>query len=70
MRESAQAKAQRYLCEHRLRILAADEGAGTFSGECRGNGRIYIVSHDENGWGPAPVPAGQRTAATSFAPRL
>jgi hypothetical protein len=51
MRESARAKSLRYLAEGRLRILDCHEDEGRLSAEARGNGCIYIVSHDpETGW--------------------
>jgi hypothetical protein len=50
MRENVHAKARRYLGEGRLRVLDVDEEAGTALAECRGNGAIYVVARDENGW--------------------
>jgi uncharacterized Zn finger protein len=50
VRESARAKSLRYLTEHRLRVLECSEDAGTLSAEVRGDGRIYVVAHDAEGW--------------------
>jgi uncharacterized Zn finger protein len=49
-RESAEVKGRRYLAEGRLRVLEVDEHAGTALAECRGNGALYTVVHDEDGW--------------------
>jgi uncharacterized Zn finger protein len=43
-------KALRYLAEARVRILDCHEDAGTLAAEVRGNGRLYVVAHDEDGW--------------------
>ena len=51
MRENPQAKAQRYLCEARVRILSCDEANGTVAADVRGSGAIYVTGRDdERGW--------------------
>jgi hypothetical protein len=50
MRENARAKGMRYLSEHRVRVLDCSEDAGTFVGEVRGTGRVYVVAHGADGW--------------------
>lgn len=51
MSENAAAKSRRLLSEARIRILEANEDAGTLSAEVRGDSSaIYVVSHDADGW--------------------
>jgi hypothetical protein len=50
VRESAEAKARRYLAEARVRILFCDEEAGVISAEVRGDCRLYSAGRDEEGW--------------------
>ena len=51
MRENPQAKAQRYLCEARVRILCCDEANGTVTAAVRGSGALYTTGRDdERGW--------------------
>ncbi len=50
MRETAAAKARRYLTEGRLRILEADELGGIAQVEVRGDsGRVYACGWDSEG---------------------
>jgi hypothetical protein len=50
-RENVMAKAQRYLCEGRVRILACDEVDGVVTADVRGSGASYTTGRDdENGW--------------------
>ena len=50
MRENAVTKAARYLAENRVRILECHEDTGILSAEVRGQGSVYVVSHDGDGW--------------------
>ena len=51
MKENLQAKAQRYLCEGRIRILFADEDNGIVTADVRGSGASYTSGRDdERGW--------------------
>jgi hypothetical protein len=51
VRENLQAKAQRYLTEGRVRILACSEDEGTVLADVRGNGASHTTSRDdERGW--------------------
>jgi hypothetical protein len=51
MRENPQAKAQRYLCEARVRVLFCDEEAGVVTADVRGSGASYSTGRDdEQGW--------------------
>jgi uncharacterized Zn finger protein len=50
VRENARSKALRYLSEARVRILDCHEDDGTLTAEVRGNGRMYAVVHDADGW--------------------
>jgi hypothetical protein len=49
-RENAREKARRYLGEARLRILECHEDDGRLTAEVRGEGRLYTVTHDAEGW--------------------
>jgi uncharacterized Zn finger protein len=49
-RENSAAKAIRYLEQARVRILECHEDAGTLAAEVRGNGAIYVVAYDADGW--------------------
>ena len=50
MRETIDAKAQRYLTEARVRILHCDEEAGVIEAEVRGDSRRYSTGRDAEGW--------------------
>jgi hypothetical protein len=50
VRENAESKARRYLCEGRVRVIACDEAAGTIVAEVRGNGAVYAAGHGPKGW--------------------
>jgi uncharacterized Zn finger protein len=51
VRENPQAKAQRYLCEGRVRVLACNEDDGTILADVRGSGASYTTGRDdERGW--------------------
>jgi hypothetical protein len=50
MRENPRAKALRYLCEGRVRILTCNEDEGIVLADVRGNGASYAVVHDSEGW--------------------
>ena len=76
VRENARAKSLRYLTEHRVRVLDCSEDAGTLSAEVRGNGRIYVVAHDAEGWSCSCPALGENCAhvlackaVTVFEPR-
>jgi hypothetical protein len=43
-------KAARYLIEGRLIVRHLDEHAGVVQANCRGNGAVYVLGHDETGW--------------------
>jgi hypothetical protein len=49
-RENAQAKGRRYIGEGRLVISELDEDAGVVQADCRGDGAIWTLGHDERGW--------------------
>jgi hypothetical protein len=49
--ENPQAKAQRYLCEGRVRVLFCDEDGGVVTADVRGSGASYTTGRDdERGW--------------------
>ena len=51
MKENPIAKAQRYLCEGRIRILYCDEDGGVVTADVRGSGASYTAGRDdERGW--------------------
>jgi hypothetical protein len=50
MRESIGEKAGRYRLEGRLVLRRLDEHAGVVDADCRGNGAVYALGHDESGW--------------------
>jgi hypothetical protein len=51
VKENPQAKAQRYLCEGRIRILFCDEEGGVLTADVRGSGASYTTGRDdERGW--------------------
>jgi hypothetical protein len=49
-RENVMAKAQRYLAEGRIRILACNEDDGTILADVRGTGASYTVERDGERW--------------------
>ena len=59
MRENAEAKGRRYLCEGRLTVEHAD--GRTVRGRCRGNGAVYALTFDGEAW-DCPCPARGRCA--------
>jgi hypothetical protein len=50
VRETVEAKAQRYLAEGRVRVRFCNEESGVASAEVRGSGAVYAVDHDDKGW--------------------
>jgi len=50
MKENAAAKARRYVGEGRLVIRELHEQDGTALADCRGDGAIYSLGYDEQGW--------------------
>jgi uncharacterized Zn finger protein len=49
--ENAATKARRLLAEARIRILEANDYAGTLAAEVRGDSSaVYVVAHDADGW--------------------
>jgi hypothetical protein len=50
VRENPQAKAQRYLCEGRVRVLACNEDDGTIVADVRGSGASYTTERDGERW--------------------
>jgi hypothetical protein len=48
MRESAETKGRRYLCEGRLVVERVDERR--IAASCRGGGAVYRLGHDGTRW--------------------
>jgi hypothetical protein len=49
-RENIAAKAQRYLCEGRIRVLRCNDDEGTILADVRGTGAIYVTECDDERW--------------------
>jgi hypothetical protein len=51
VKENINAKAQRYLCEARVRVVFCDEHNGVVTADVRGSGASYVAGRgDERGW--------------------